>query len=347
MQRVLLVETASPRRVRKKAEDILAGRTYQTSELTVLSRDNPHSVRYLSELPGLRIVPFQAGKGRVVLQELRKAKFDIVFSFWTGDKRYLRMKLAALRIPASEHYVDIGDGRDFRLSPGTFLWFLRTRWKYPHPSDCFAYAWHEPDRKARSSADSLAYDGEEILIIQSAEPPVVLRALEKLKVRPLFRQPRYTLFCRNHKEIVEQFQGHPMLHRIATHVEARDALKHLAALRRVHFDSVVVFFTGDPSYWKVKFLPFLLGTRHKLVFNEHNDCFFFSWRAWQAHISRRLADNWEPALATPRLTRTRALATVTLKLLLFPFRFAWLLLVWLWLRTSGLRSHGERYDRAL
>jgi len=352
---LLMVETASPARVREKAKEIIAAGICPASDLTILCVDNPVSIKELTTITGARLIPLRRDRRREIHAQLKEEDFDAVWSFWTGEKRYRRMKLEALRIPARSHRIDIGDGHDFRLSPGTYLWFLRTRWRYPLPSDHFLFVPRPPAPKEeaprpRAGAPAKTVEprravrdqhmGEEVLVIQSADPPAVLRGLGKLRDRPLFRDPRYTLFCRNHREIKEQFLGHPLIHRIVTHTEARGALAHLASLRRQRFDAVVVFFTGDPSYWKIKFLPFFLGARHKLIFNENGDCFFFSWSAWRAHISRRLADNLEYVPAPRGRLRVRSLAIVAVKLILFPLRFVWLLLVWLWLRTSGLRSSG-------
>ncbi len=344
--RVLMVETASPRRVRSKAEDIISAGVCSASDLTILSLEDSSSVRELSAIDGARLIPLQAGRRRAIFTQLKNEGFDDVWSFWTGEKRYRFMKLAALRVPARSRRIDIGDGHDFRLSPGTFLWFLRTRWKYPLPSDHYLFVSRPPmrrrgDRQPDTGTEAQErYFGEEVLIIQSADPPVVLRALEKLKERPLFRNPRYTLFCRNYREVVAQFKDHPLLYRTMSHSETRGALGHLSLLRRERFDAVVVFFTGDPSYWKIKFFPFLLGARHKLVFNENGDCFFFSWGAWRKHLSRRLAQSLDNTPAPPRHLRARSLAIPVVKLALLPFRFFWLLLVWVWLRGSGLRSSG-------
>src|SRR6185503_15332620 len=109
--------------------------------------------------------------------------------------------------------------------------------------------------------------GEKILIIQSAEPPVVFLALEHLKENQLFHNPRYWIFCRNRPEALRRFRSHPMIFHVLPHTETVRSWDHLMALRREKFDGLVLFFTGDPSYWKIKYFAFLLGVRHKLIFN--------------------------------------------------------------------------------
>ncbi len=341
MQRILLVETASPRRVRRIAEEISAGGIYEAPDLTILCRDNPQSIHELSCIAGARLIPLSAERRSEILAEQRRRGYDVVYSFWTGEKQYRRIKLEALRIPANVRRIDIGDGHTFQLSVGNFVRFLAIRWKYPLPSDHEAFMQREPNSATKfpqpSPADATPHTGERILIIQSADPPAVVRALECLRERPLFRDPRYTLFCRNRLEVVKYFRGHPMLSRVITHSETRGALKHLQALRRERFDSVVIFFTGERGYWKIKCLAFLLSARHKVVFNENSDCFFFSWEAWISHISRRMAEDMRPAIKPHWIFRARALAIVAIKFVLLPLRFFWLLLIWLWLRGSSLR----------
>ncbi len=110
-----------------------------------------------------------------------------------------------------------------------------------------------------------------VLILQSAEPAFVLKALDRLNSLPLMHNSRCTFFCRNRSEVLKHFVGHPMLHQILPHVDIRRWWEHFDRLRREHFDVVAVFFTGDPSYWKIKYFSFLLGGRRRLVFDENGD----------------------------------------------------------------------------
>ncbi len=326
MTRVLMIETASPKRVREKAKEILAGNLYPSPELTILCRPDPRSVELYGAMSGLRVIALEKSRKSEILTELGPKPFDVVLMFWTRDRGFSRMKWLALRLRASRREVDIGDGHMLRLSPGNFARFLLIRCRYPRPSDYDLFAY----RAAR------LHQGEEVLIIQSAGAPHVLRVLDHLKTGGLFRDPRYTLFCRNREEVVRPLRGHPMIERIITHSETRGAWRHLRDLRREHFDAVVVLFTGDPSYWKIKYFAFLLGARHKVIFNENDDCFYFSWGAWLSLLAYRIGARSRLG-SQPRWThRVRFFAVCLLKTLFFPLRFAWLLLVWLRLRSSGL-----------
>jgi O-antigen biosynthesis protein len=129
---------------------------------------------------------------------------------------------------------------------------------------------------------------DKVLLIQSAEPAVVLDGLKHLKTIPRYCDSSYAVFCRNHSEILKHFAGHPLLARTIIHSETQGWWKHWIQLRRERFDTVVIFFTGDPGYWKVKFFAFFLGGRHKLIFDENNHSIVLSLRAWFLQFERDL-----------------------------------------------------------
>ena len=328
MTRILLAETASPRRVRAKAEKILEGGIFPDPRLTILCGPDTETVAHLREIDGVELVPLEGAGGGRVPSALRRRDFDVLVTFWTGEKKYRWRKLAVLGL-AKTTYVDSGDGGQFRLTWKAIIRHSLFRLQHPLPTD---HAVFVPRPEARNKLD--IYDGERVLIVQSAEPHFVLRALERLERAPLFRNPRYTLFCRNRPEVTSRLQGHPLLFATQTHSEATGAWKHWRALRRVRFDAVVVFFTGDPSYWKIKYFAFLLGARHKVIFNENNDCFYFSWRHWLSLVSLRARERACMKGDGRRTYQLREAALLGTKLLLLPARFAWLLLV-----RVGLRGH--------
>jgi hypothetical protein len=330
MTRILLVETASPKRVRAKAEEILAGGIYADPQVIILCSDDLQTIRYLSDVQGAEILPLWEDQKKSVLRGLAGRTFDVQYTFWTGEKRYNRMKLAAMRIRPAVVHVDIGDGSVFRLTWKAIIRHGIFRWQHRLPSDHWGFV--------HSTASVPYYAGEKVLIVQSADPLTVLKGLKRLEDKPLFRNPRYTLFCRNRPEIVRHFEGHPMLAHVRAHSETRGAWRHLRALRREHFAAVIVFFTGDPSYWKVKYFAFLLGARHKVVFNENCDCFYFTLGKWLPFVARRWGARAQLGNQPKWTHQLRILLSLLLKVVLFPFRFAWLLLVWVWLRTRGLRS---------
>jgi len=333
MTRILLVETAFPQRVRMRAEAILSGRVYPAPELTILCSDNLRTARYLEEIPGVEVIPLWEHEKKIILSDLRLRGFDVINVFWTGEKRYRRMKRIALRIPAKTVEVDIGDGSRFRLTWKAFIRHSLFRMRHWLPTDHWQFVVPEP-----APEPVPLYTGERVLVVQSAEPQHVLEALKSLNEKPLFEDARFTLFCRNRPEILRQFEGHPMLYQVISHSESRRGLRHLLALRRERFDIVLLFLTGDPSYWKAKCFAFLLGAQHKLIYNENNDCFYFSLPKFLAFLGHRLGERID-AGAPPRWTnQIRILLSLGVKLVAFPFRFAWLLLVWFRLRSTGLKN---------
>jgi hypothetical protein len=246
------------------------------------------------------------------------------------------MKLLVWRLKAGETFIASGDGNEFRLTWKSLCRHAVFRWRHPLPTDHCDFV--PPEATA-----------ERVLILQSAEPPYVLRALDRLREKPQFKNPRYTLFCRNRPEVMSRFRGHPMLDAVLTHSEARDSWAHLRNLRRLGFDAVVLFMTGDPSYRKIKLFAFLLGVpaRRILIFNEALNCFFFNLDQWLTLVSHRIREQPHSEAWSGWRHSARALASLALKSALLPFRFLWLLLVWLRLRWAGLRATRKRHDDSL
>jgi hypothetical protein len=318
--------------VRQKAEELLAGDSHAEPQLTILCTADPHTIEYFGRLDGVRLIPLLPDQSKRIMRDVRALKWDVLYTFWTGEGRYRGMKLRALRIPARTVTVDIGDGGSFLLGGKAFLRFWLFRLRHRLPTDHYEFV---PPRE--TLVGTPYYKGEKVLIVQSAGPVHVLRGLQRLSERHLFRNPQYTLFCRNDPEIVGQFSGHGMIQEIRSHTETRRGWEHWRDLRRRRFDAVVVFFTGDPSYWKVKYFAFSVGARHKLIFNENGDCFFFSVRSWLEFLAHRMGESSRPGIRPHWTDQARAILFIMTKLLLFPFRFVWLLLVWVRLRSAGSR----------
>ncbi len=351
MTRILIVETAYPKRICHKVKQILEAATYPEPEIVILCQASTR--RAFSGLSGVEICTMASGERPRIPKELNRKNIDIVFAFWTGEKKYRWMKLLTLRIKARKTYIIAGDGNEFRLTWKAVCRHTAFRMKHPLPTDHFDYAIpHAPKGmiwKEGSCEENLYDTGERVLIMQSAEPVFVLKALERLESNSPFHNPRYTLFCRNHPEAVRIFQEHPMLDQVLIHTEARESRKHFQNLRRQRFDSIVLFMTGDPSYRKIKVFAFLLGIplRRMLVFNETIDCFFFSWRQWLGLVSRRMRERRNAGIGNRHIHYAYTpIASIT-KMVLLPFRFLWLLLAWIRLRLSGMKSSRKNHDYPL
>jgi ADP-heptose:LPS heptosyltransferase len=74
-------------------------------------------------------------------------------------------------------------------------------------------------------------------------------------------------------------------------------VRHLSALslplwrelRNEDFDAAIVYFSGEPGFFKLKVLPFLLGIRDVLVINEHSNHFLAGPRTLARFFFQRLA----------------------------------------------------------
>jgi hypothetical protein len=346
MTRILLVETASPKRVASKLKQILDPSVSPKPEISILCRESSRSA--FPDQPGLTVHTVADHGSPRPSQELSNKNFDILYAFWTGEKHYRGMKLFALRMKAAERRVIAGDGNEFRLTWKAICRHVLFRFRHPLPTDHWDFIPPPPAPVAKKTAPpaqprpvanpEAVFPGERILILQSAEPPYVLQALDRLAENPLFRNPRYTLFCRNRPEIADRLKTHRLLHSVRIHSETRGSWKHLRELRKLRFDALILFLTGDPSYWKLKVFAFLLGVplRRMLIFNESIDCFFFNLHQWLRLILYRMQS---PQIAETHSKWThsaRILVSLLLKSGMLPFRFLWLLLVWIRLRSAGL-----------
>jgi hypothetical protein len=338
MTSILLVETAAPKRVRKKVSEILEGDIYRDPKITVLCRQKPETIQQLSEIPGIQVIPLPSGGSRQVLAELNKKNFDVVQAFWTREKKYSRMKFLALRIKSGISMIDMGDGGNWRLTGRFVIRYHYYRLWHPRPNDYYRYVPRQERLQARDH-----HDGDRVLILQTASKDQMLLGLERLAQTTIFHNPLYYVFCRNHSDVERAFKNHPLIHEVWAHSEMRDVWKHLRFLRRQRFEGLIVFFTGDPSYTKMKYFAFLVGARNKIIFNEHFNCFLFSPGRWFSFLARRFAEHWLESKSLSWHYQTRRLLFLCLKVVLLPFRFAWLLLVWLRLRGAALLTE-NRYD---
>src|SRR5690349_15306469 len=107
--------------------------------------------------------------------------------------------------------------------------------------------------------------GEKVLVLQSAPPEVVEKALDVLAARNLFFDPDITLFGRADELALSQIRERADVQRVLTRPKTGSTLVLLSTIRRVRFDVAVIFFTGHQGYWKMKLLALLCGARHLLI----------------------------------------------------------------------------------
>jgi hypothetical protein len=346
MTRILLVETASPKRIYHKAEQILRSGLYPDPEITILCHQDTR--QFFRNLPGAKICSLEARRKCRFPAELRRIKFDIVFLFWTGEKRDRRLKIPASRLKTEKIFIDAGDGNEFRLTWKAVCRHALFRRRHPLPTDHYDFLMPQAISEKTDLVEP-SRNQTRVLILQSAGADFVLKALNRLQAKPLFRDPCYTLFCRNRQEIADRLRDHPLVDKLLLHTESRDSGKHLRNLRSMKFDAIVLFFTGDPSYWKMKLFAFLLGVpvRQLLVFNEASDCFFLNWMQLRALAFQRIRERSHMRTGGKKAESVQIPTALIIKSLLLPFRFLWLLLIWILLRYGGMKMSRKDHDYSI
>lgn len=349
VENVLVIQSAHPNRVLRALEQFRERPVFANPRYTLFCRNRPEILEFFKNYPMLAAIRGHSGVRAAWrnLRSLRREKYDAVVLFFAGEPGHGKIKWFAFLLGVRKKVVFNENNHCFQFTwKAAFSLMkhrMRGRWTASGPnwrSRMLALAslpFRLVFRRGRDVAHE-HYPGERILVIQSAEPPGVLRALERLRQAPLFTNPRYTLFCRNRTEVLDQFRNHPMLYETRLHTETQNSWNHFRSLRRERFDGLVLFMTGDPGYWKIKLFALLLSARHKVIFNENNDCFYFTWKAWLGLVAHRLASrsklptqaSWAAPVGVPVL--------FLIKLLILPFRFAWLLIVWLRLRGSAMKA---------
>ena len=193
-----------------------------------------------------------------------------------------------------------------------------------------------------------------VLVIQTAQPAYVNRAMADALRKNLLGPAVITLFCRALPDEIYDFQGESWINEFRIHDASRGVLEHLLELRQRRFETVIVFFTRDPSYWKAKIFAFFCRGHHLLIFNEHLGCFYFTRSTYLDFIRSRLKERklrikqkmgytlgtsqgYIPPPSSFALKFLRPFH-LTLKVIIFPARFVYLLL---W--TTGRQFRRRRF----
>jgi hypothetical protein len=349
-EKILIVQSAHPERVLRAFERLREGHVFAHPSYTLFCRHRPEILDFFRDHPMLAAIRGHSGVRSAWrnLRGLRREKYDGLVLFFTGEPDHWKITLLAFLLGVPNKLI-FKENNDYFL----FTWkaafsLIRQRLWSRLKMVCrngmlrartwLKWPFGRRPRPPVPAEEQEWYPGERILLLQSAHPPCVLRALDRLGQVPLFHNPRYTLFCRDYPEVREQFQLHPMLYEIRLHSKTQNSWTHLRRLRHERFDAVVLFMTGDRGYWKIQCFAFLLGARHKVIFNENNDCFYFTWRAWFRLLAHRTATRSKLSTHASWTSPITGLLLFLVKLLLLPFRFVWLLMVWLHLRRSAMKA---------
>ncbi|MBI2822656.1 MAG: hypothetical protein HYX74_10555 [Acidobacteria bacterium] len=240
---------------------------------------------------------------------LRRQKFDAAVVFFSGRAKFFWLKLLSLACGARQRLAVNEHMRFFQLTPGSLAWFGFQRLLYDRP-------FH---RGARSA-------GYRVLVVQTWDDDRMRRIVDRLhEVRPFYK-PRYFMFTRQDKAAA--LAGAHPFEQVYTYPVAATARNYWATLKNIRskrFDAAVVAFTQEPTFRKLKWLPFLCGIRDKLIFNRHYDCFFFTpgnlLKYWAGSYCLEPLGGWRSWRVLFWLALLPAVRGF-----LFPFRFSYLVI---------------------
>jgi ADP-heptose:LPS heptosyltransferase len=238
---------------------------------------------------------------------LRRLRFDATVVAFTGERTYLKLKCIPFLLGIPHKLV-------FNRHYDCFFFSLRKLFSY------------------RLGQHAEAFGVTRVLIVQTWDEVHTRRMLKRLREGEYFNNPQYYLFTR--QDTAAAFADDTQLAQILTYPSDAGLLdywKSLRGLRRLRFDAAVVAFTEEPSYSKLKWVPFLAGIPSKLVFNRHYDCFFFT----AARFLRYWVQRYTGPVGSFRSSIPRLLWSLFLPLLrcfLFPLRFFYLVTAVTWRR---------------
>ncbi len=216
--------------------------------------------------PDIRFYAELLAPGRAVhylSADLSLPRYDLVL-FPLLNRGYRKIKRTAWGLGVDRREVDYGG--NLRPLDGSGL--LRS----------LAHPLHQPDRAFAAFLESFPHRplGTRILFVESSSPGAIRRTeadLRKLmpgeaKVTPIGREPFLRLWRR---------------------------------VRRGRFDSAIVFLTGEPGYFGLKVLPFLLRIPKVLAVNENGNYFYASRRALAGFLFRRFLRGTDSNPREPRI----------------------------------------------
>ncbi|MBI3940382.1 MAG: hypothetical protein HY315_06070 [Acidobacteria bacterium] len=302
--RTLIVQTADDECMKAILEQLKELKALGNTRYSLLAREDRAGRLADPSLVGDVLTYPEGAKlkdGWTILQEVRKRRFDA----------------AVLVLTRQPHY------RSLKWLP--FVAGIRHKLIFNRHGDCFFFT-----LRRFLNYWIGRYEGmlgtTRVLVFQTWDEARMKTILERLSGIRLFPKPRYSLITRQDK--VQAYASlDPPLEEIMTYpvgAGLRDYWRSLREIRKKRFDAAVVAFTKEPTFQKLKWLPFLSGIRHKLIFNRHLDCFFFTPGALMSYwAGRQIQDLGTLGTSAPQLLRPVLLPLA--RALAFPFRFCYLL----------------------
>ncbi len=265
---VLLVQTESAELIEEYLRETFPQHHFTRPSLSMLCHQEelPHWQRMHTDwrfwtygsLGGLpRLVP-----------ELRRQYFDACVVFFTGNSDFTKVKALALTCGARQK-IAVNEYQQFiEVSPASLLRFGLQRWRHG-----VVPKWNDATR---------------VLIVQSGDESSVRTLFRRLKEIEAFSKARYSLLANKQQTFSVAETAIDQLLHYPTDRGLFEYLRFLSRVRKQRFDAVVVAFAEPPAR-KLKWLPFLAGIKHKLIFNRHTDCFFYSARKFLSYWAGRHA----------------------------------------------------------
>ncbi|GAB4121839.1 MAG: hypothetical protein Kow001_20130 [Acidobacteriota bacterium] len=189
--------------------------------------------------------------------------FDLVV-FPLTNRGYFRIRRAAWRLSARKLSADF-EGGIGELS-GRRLWLAAVR---------------PPVRPTAEFVEQYSYFphrplGERVLVVESCHPAQV-------------------------KQTEESLRHHLRVRQEVTRIGREGVWQAWRAVKGKAFDGALIYDSGEPGYFLVRLIPFLLGIRRILVVNETGDFFQAGVRTLAAWMLRRLWLGHMPRLWAPRI----------------------------------------------
>lgn len=301
--------------------------------LLIQTETAPHIAEVLNKLKGKALFP---GSDLILLcRGEDRDRFeanphvDQLLTFEEHPKNYYQL-WRRLRDLDPDIVCALFSGRSYFKKPKLLFFMLPIRWRlvFNAKLDCYDFKLRTFLRifcqEPLLSESTVTDDPPRLLMIQTEHHLEVIKALEKVGSKQVAPGLRVSVLC--HQNMESTFQSLPNVEKIYTY-DSKNLLDGWRIVRRINdsgTDVVAAIFSGRPIFLKQKLLFFLLPARNKLIFNEHLDCFYFSWHRIHllfGFILRR----FQLADASRRLSPLSPLMRKEFKLLLFFPHFAYLL----------------------
>ena len=177
-------------------------------------------------------------------------------------------------------------------------------------------------------ANSDARRARSVLLIQSGAPDLLMAATDRLRAA----HPKAAMVVLLQRDMDERVERRPDVEYL---VNLGSKIALARELRHRRFDAAYVMYTAHPGYWKLKLLPFALGAKRVLAFNEGVESFPINLRdagALARHLRWRFAQTM--SIGSGRAADRLALAA---KAAVYPALVVYLLA---WERLAHARRPG-------